>query len=296
MLTTLRARLFLASSAVLLCAVVLELALVWHEVGGYFVRTPAARVSTSLSRADGLLGASVVDPTNRPALLNTLTRLVAEVGGGFAFLPARGTGEVGFRTGVPAPTLALLPRAVRPQVLSGTSWSGTADGGNIAVQAMPAIWSGRVQGILVWERRVAGRGGGEVGVVDREAELPAVVLEQPPRPPVDVVDGDDPAPRRQRLEERGERAEAGGEGERPGAAFETSERPFEIGAGRVPRPAVDVPLVDVRGPLAEGAREVDRRRDRPGRRIGRLAVVDDPGAKPHARLPAPKGTLRRRAA
>ncbi len=158
MVPTLRARLFLASTAVLLCAVVLELALVWHEVGGYFVRTPEARVSTSLARADGLLGASVLDPANRPALLNTLTRLVDSVGGGFAFLPLPGGGTVGFHAGSPTASWRLLPLSVQKAVLSGSSWSGTMHRGNLAVQAMPAVWGGRVQGVLVWERPVAGRG------------------------------------------------------------------------------------------------------------------------------------------
>lgn len=157
MFSTLRARLFVASTAVLLCAVALELALVWHAVGGYFVRTPAARVSTSLAHADGLLGASVLDPANRPALLHRLTALVRHVGGGFAFVPIAGSGEAGFRAGFPTPSLARLPVRVRKAVLAGSSWSGTSRDGDLAVQAMPAIWGGRVQGTLIWVRRVVGR-------------------------------------------------------------------------------------------------------------------------------------------
>jgi two-component system, OmpR family, sensor histidine kinase BaeS len=157
MFSTLRARLFLASTAVLVCAVVLELALIWHEVGGYFVATPAARVSTSLSRADGLLGTSVIDPADRPVLLHTLTRLVANVGGGFAFLPLPGTGDLGFHAGAPVPTARSVPLSVEKAVLSGSSWSGLTHGGSLSIAVMPAIWGGRVQGTLVWQRPVAGR-------------------------------------------------------------------------------------------------------------------------------------------
>ena len=157
MLATLRARLFLASTAVLLCAVALQLALVWHEVGGYFVRTPEARISTSLSRADGLLGAAAVDRAASPALMRALTLLVHRVGGGFAFVPVGGSDARAYHAGYPTATAGLLPVDVRKAVLSGSSWSGTERAGNLAVQAMPAIWGGRVQGTLVWVRRVTGR-------------------------------------------------------------------------------------------------------------------------------------------
>lgn len=157
MAASLRARLFVSSTAVLLCAVALELALAWHEVGGYFVRTPAARVSTSLARADALLGTSATDPASRSARLAELRRLVAQVGGGLAFVPAAGGSAAAVHVGGRVALATLLPASVRRAVLSGSSWSGTREGGSIAVQAMPAIWAGRVQGILVWQRPVVGR-------------------------------------------------------------------------------------------------------------------------------------------
>src|SRR5208283_2679426 len=59
-----------------------------------------------------------------------------------------------------------------------------------------------------------------VDVLDPEAELPTMMLEQPPGAAVDVVHGNDPTAARERLEERRERPETGGEGETGGAALE----------------------------------------------------------------------------
>jgi signal transduction histidine kinase len=154
--TGLRARLFLDAAAVLLVAVALEMVLVWRAVGGYFVRQPDRQVSAALVRADALAGEAALDPAARGRAFGALSALVARVGGGLAFLPLRG-GEGAFALGHPRPTAALLPAGVRAAAAQGATWSGVVGGGRLAVQAVPAVWGGRVQGVLVWARPVAGR-------------------------------------------------------------------------------------------------------------------------------------------
>lgn len=154
---TLRARLFLASTAVLLCAIALQLGLVWSEVGGYFVRQPNQQVSTSLEHANALLGASVLDPAVRSQRLDQLRFLVAGVGGGLTYVPIPGKG-VPVTWEQPSASPSLLPKGEFQQVLQGASWSGTRQAGNLLVQAVPAVWGGVVQGALIWVRPVEGRG------------------------------------------------------------------------------------------------------------------------------------------
>lgn len=157
MFATLRARLLLASTIVLLCAVVLQLGLVWQEVGGYFVRQPDRQVTTALQRADAMLGASVLDPAVRTQRLEALQFLVARVGGGLTYVPLPGKG-VQVTWEQPAEGPSILPPGEFQAVLAGSNWSGTSDGGNLLVQAAPAIWGGVVQGALIWARPVQGRG------------------------------------------------------------------------------------------------------------------------------------------
>jgi signal transduction histidine kinase len=157
-LASLRGRLFVASTAVLLCAVALELGLVWRAVGSYFVRQPSQRISASLERADALLGAWALRPTERAALERRLTALVRASGGGLAFVPSAPGAPGALALGTPRAGRDLLPAGEFRAVVDGASWSGPSRDGRLTVQAVPAVWAGRVQGALIWARPVRGRG------------------------------------------------------------------------------------------------------------------------------------------
>lgn len=166
MLDSLRARLFLTSTVVLGCAVALEMALVWHDVGGYFVRRPLAQVSTSLARANTLLGRAAVDRGRRVVALTELTQLVDQVGGSLRLLAPTGQHRAIAAWGVASSTPAVLPRGEVQRVLDGATWQGTAARGALGVEAVPAVWSGRIQGALVWSTPVAGQALTDSVVID----------------------------------------------------------------------------------------------------------------------------------
>ena len=91
---------------------------------------------------------------------------------------------------------------------------------------------------------------------------------------VDVVHTDDVVARLEQVHDRRRRAEAGGVREPVVGPLQRGEARLERRPRRVPGAGVVVALVDADGVLDERRRLVDRRDDRPGRRVGLLPVVD----------------------
>jgi hypothetical protein len=128
------------------------------------------------------------------------------------------------------------------------------------------------------ERRLQAHRVGEVDEAEAVAgaRLPDP-LEQAEGAAVDVVAGNDVRTGVDQLEHGGDRRQPRGEGEGLRPAFEVGDAALEREPGRVVRAAVVEALVHPRALLHEGRGGIDRRHDRAGRRIGRLAGVDRPG-------------------
>ena len=107
----------------------------------------------------------------------------------------------------------------------------------------------------------------------------AHALEQAKGAAVEVVARDDVRAGVEQLEHRRDRRQARGEREACAAALQVGDAALEGEARRVVRAAVVEALVHARARLHVGRGRVDRRHDRAGRRIGRLAGVDRAGGE-----------------
>jgi hypothetical protein len=132
-------------------------------------------------------------------------------------------------------------------------------------------------------RRQRRRKAHRIGQVDEAEAVPGArlphALEQAKSAAVDVVARDDVRARVEQLEHGRDRRQARGEGVRLRAAFQVGDTALEREPGRVVRTAVVEALVHARALLHEGRGRVDRRHDRAGGRVGRLAGMDRAGGE-----------------
>jgi two-component system sensor histidine kinase BaeS len=155
MLTTLRSRLVVSSAAVVLVALGILAALVWRLFGAYFVAAWEGRTASVLRRAQAVVARHGPPPAAHLAsLVGPPSTLAYYPGGG-------GAHQLwGARAG--ARDLGRLTAAMRRTALAGGSVTrvlGSAlpgFAGETVLEAVPAVWQGRVRGVLAMVSPVQG--------------------------------------------------------------------------------------------------------------------------------------------
>ncbi|MNI46815.1 hypothetical protein D3C73_1012990 [compost metagenome] len=184
---------------------------------------------------------------------------------------------------------AKLQRALDPRAGEGVvghaddaaGAAGAGDGGEVG-EAQQRIARGldHDHACVVLQGRFERR---QVGQVDEAEAVPGAALahlvEQAEGAAVQVVARNDVRAGVEQFEHRGNGRQPRGEGKAPGAAFEVGHAAFQRPARRVVRAPVVQAFVHPGALLQVGGVGVDRRHQRPGRRVRRLPGVDHPGGE-----------------